>query len=551
MNLILNLTFAGKDDILRRFNAIMNKSDIDVITLEEAKALKRKPFDFFRRLKSKRCEKSVVVIHDLNNQTKIRLYKILSVLIRSRHRYIGDSKGEMKRVSRIKVLLIDLPITIFVEPILSAVVLAWVWLRAKILFMGSPRNKPLGEIEKISYLRTDLWMGTKVGGSVGHIAGVANAFHSLGYKLFFVSSDELEMIDRGIPVNVIKPSSMFNLISEVPNIAYNIRFTKFAKNIINTKKPDLIYQRYSLDNFSGVEISQELGIPFVLEYNGSEVWIAKNWGKPLKFQRLAELIEEINLKYADLIVVVSRVMKDELTARGVDERKILVNPNCVNPEVFNSERFSSEDINSMKDQLGIERNKILVGFIGTFSAWHGAEVLARTVKEVVRNNDNIHFLMIGDGPLMKDVKDIISGDKVENFVTLTGLVPQNQAPKYLAICDILTSPHVPNPDGTPFFGSPTKLFEYMAMGKGIVASDLEQIGEVLGHNKTAWLVKPGNVGELAEGILTLAQSKELRERLGKNAREEALAKYTWEKNVRNVIERLNDILEKRGDVIDG
>ncbi len=56
---------------------------------------------------------------------------------------------------------------------------------------------------------------------------------------------------------------------------------------------------------------------------------------------------------------------------------------------------------------------------------------------------------------------------------------QSEAPTYLAISDIVVSPTVPNPDGSPFFGSPTKLFEYMAMGKPIVASDLDQIGEVL------------------------------------------------------------------------
>ena len=73
----------------------------------------------------------------------------------------------------------------------------------------------------------------------------------------------------------------------------------------------------------------------------------------------------------------------------------------------------------------------------------------------------------------------------------------------MAACDLLASPHVPNSDGTPFFGSPTKLFEYMAMGKGIIASDLDQIGEVLEHDHTAWMVKPGDAESLMLGLKTM------------------------------------------------
>ena len=70
---------------------------------------------------------------------------------------------------------------------------------------------------------------------------------------------------------------------------------------------------------------------------------------------------------------------------------------------------------------------------------------------------------------------------------------------------------MPLEDGSEFFGSPTKLFEYMAMGKGIVASRLGQIGDVLSDEETALLIEPGNARQLADAILRLSDSRELRE----------------------------------------
>ena len=67
-------------------------------------------------------------------------------------------------------------------------------------------------------------------------------------------------------------------------------------------------------------------------------------------------------------------------------------------------------------------------------------------------------------------------------------------------CDILLSPHVPMSDGSEFFGSPTKLFEYMAMGKAIVASRLGQIADVLDDEETALLIEPGDARKLAEAM---------------------------------------------------
>ena len=192
----------------------------------------------------------------------------------------------------------------------------------------------------------------------------------------------------------------------------------------------------------------------------------------------------------------------------------------------------------------------VIGFIGTFGHWHGAEILAEAFGKLFREHpdyrERVRLLMIGDGLKMSVVKACLADYGVDGYVVLTGLVPQTEGPGHLAACDILVSPHRPNPDGTPFFGSPTKLFEYMAMGKGIVASDLDQIGEILEHGKTAWMVKAGDPLSLKEGLKTLIDDPALRNNLGAAARAEVVKNYTWKEYTRKIIEKVKDVLGKSG-----
>jgi glycosyltransferase involved in cell wall biosynthesis len=225
--------------------------------------------------------------------------------------------------------------------------------------------------------------------------------------------------------------------------------------------------------------------------------------------------------------------------RGIDADKILMNPNGVDPD-----RYSPDvDGSHIRAQYHVDGRTVL-GFIGTFGKWHGAEVLAeafgRLLQEFPGYRERVRLLMIGDGLMMPQVKAHLQRSGALEAATLTGLVPQEQGPAYLAASDILVASHVPNPDGTPFFGSPTKLFEYMAMGKGIVASDLDQIGEVLKHDYSALLVKPGDAESLMVGLKALIDDQPRRERLGRAAHQEVVLRYTWKEHTRKIIEKLKE-----------
>jgi glycosyltransferase involved in cell wall biosynthesis len=274
-------------------------------------------------------------------------------------------------------------------------------------------------------------------------------------------------------------------------------------------------------------------VPFVLEFNGSEVWIADHWDRPFRFRTLFEKTEAANLRHADLIVVVSDVLRDSLLLRGVEEERVLVQPNGVDPERYHP----AVDGSAVRRRLGLD-GRVVVGFIGTFGMWHGAPVLARAARRVLLERPEARFLFVGDGKDRRECEAILADQS--GRVLFTGTVKQQEGPEHLAAMDILVAPHVENRDGSRFFGSPTKLFEYMAMGRGIVASRLEQIGEVLHDAETALLVPPGDEAALARSVVRLIDDADLRRRLGAAARRRALLSHSWEAHVRGIAGRLAD-----------
>jgi glycosyltransferase involved in cell wall biosynthesis len=153
----------------------------------------------------------------------------------------------------------------------------------------------------------------------------------------------------------------------------------------------------------------------------------------------------------------------------------------------------------------------------------------------------LRFLLVGDGSLLPEMRKSLQSLDQASQVFFPGIVSHDRVRAYLDASDILVSPHVPLPDGRPFFGSPTKLFEYMAMGKAIVASRLDQLAQVLSHNETALLVEPGSIHELVDAIRLLVKDGALRERLGAQARQAAIARHTWKQNVRHVLDRVREI----------
>ena len=121
----------------------------------------------------------------------------------------------------------------------------------------------------------------------------------------------------------------------------------------------------------------------------------------------------------------------------------------------------------------------------------------------------------------------------ERFHAL-GHLPAAAVPRALAAFDVNTMPF-PWTEHFAYYASPIKLFEYMASGRAIVATDLPSTAEIVQDGETALLVPPSDVGALAAALGRLHDDAALRDRLAENARQLVYERYTWAARARAIL----------------
>ena len=127
-------------------------------------------------------------------------------------------------------------------------------------------------------------------------------------------------------------------------------------------------------------------------------------------------------------------------------------------------------------------------------------------------------------------KKFVDGNGMSEYITFTGNVPYEHIPEYIAAMDIVTMP------SSNVYGSPIKIFEYMAMQKPVIAPNVGPVQEIIRNGYNGVLIKPGDKTEMVEKILYLSQNRNKAKKLSQNARNSVLEKHTWKKNVEKIIQ---------------
>jgi len=307
-------------------------------------------------------------------------------------------------------------------------------------------------------------------------------------------------------------------------LLHNAAFFRKAEALLRRFSPDFIYERYSLWGITGLRLAKRYRVPLALEVNAPLVYEQQHYRHKLTWPRLARWMECRVWQGADPLMVVSEPLRKHLVKEaGVAPERIRVLPNAVDAKWFTT--------NTKAVPVG-SKEKFVLGFVGSFKAWHGADFLLSVFEDFHKMEPSSRLLLIGDGPLRDSLQERTRKSGLQNAVTFTGIIPHEEIRDYLETLDVAVAPY---PALENFYYSPLKLFEYMAAGRAVVASGAGQIPQIIRHRANGLLYEPDDQAGLLNCLCELQSDHALREELGRNARKTAEG-FTWERNASRVIE---------------
>ncbi len=370
---------------------------------------------------------------------------------------------------------------------------------------------------------------TQAGDAQGiHIYEMARAFRDLGHEVEMVSLVERDRAGgsrtRGAAWSLVArlaPAWLYEILA----LGYNLVGYRRLAAAIRGRRPDVIYERYSLNTFCGVWASRRFGIPLVLEVNAPLALEQARMGR-LSFRRLARWSERWICSRATVTLAVSAVLKGILVEGGVPASRVTVMPNGIDPVEFHP----GVDGAPVRRRLGVG-DAVVVGFIGWLRPWHGLERLLDALHAHRRAWPDVRVLLVGDGPALPDLRAKADALGLGDRVVFAGPIDRREVPAYLAAMDVAVQPSAPE------YACPMKVIEYMGLGRCIVAPDQANVRELLEEGTEALLFDPVDPGALARALDRVIGSPALREALGRAARSRLETRgLFWQDNARRSLD---------------
>jgi PEP-CTERM/exosortase A-associated glycosyltransferase len=336
---------------------------------------------------------------------------------------------------------------------------------------------------------------------------------ALGWETFHVTSAKqedctvLEETVDGLHFYRTPPGK--GLLSRIPVLNQKEiidGLTKRLIEIIPQVKPDVIHAHSpSLNALAALRAGRRFRIPVVYEVRAFWEDAAVDHGTAtengLRY-KLTRALETYALRQADAVTTICEGLRGDIVARGIPADKVTVIPNAVDIDKFSVGGTADQEL---KHKLGLQGMR-LIGFIGSFYAYEGLDVLLRAVPAMVARAPDLRVLLVGGGPQDEQLRELARKLRIEDKVVFTGRVPHDQVPKYYDLLDVLVYPR--SSMRLTDLVTPLKPLEAMAQGRVLAASDVGGHLELINDGKTGVLFKADDPIALADKVGALLDAQQ-------------------------------------------
>ena len=357
-----------------------------------------------------------------------------------------------------------------------------------------------------------------------HIFEIAQAMRELGHSVEMASLTA----GHGAPAASVEqagPSRLREMlrVSELIQLGYNLAGIPYLLWKIYRGSIDLIYERYSLFNFSGVIAAKLSRRPLILEVN-SPLALEESRQRISGRIPLAYWSERVICNMATKVVVVSSPLRRMLVASGVQDDKLLVISNGVNPKAF----LGGAESERLRAALGLT-GKTVIGFVGWFKTWHRVDLLIAAFDDRKLAESGAALLLVGDGPAMPQLLALTQKRNLGASVKFSGAIAHREIPMYVDLFDIAVQPAANE------YCCPMKILEYMALGKAIVAPRQENVQELLRADEARFFAR-GDAVQLGAALSELVDDAGSRREIAKRGQRAVQDRgFLWSRNAERVL----------------
>jgi PEP-CTERM/exosortase A-associated glycosyltransferase len=301
------------------------------------------------------------------------------------------------------------------------------------------------------------------------------------------------------------------------------------ETLVQQLRPDVLHAHSPVLNaIPALRVGRRFGIPVVYEVRAFWEDAAVDHGTTTEGSvryRATRSLETYALKRADHVTTICEGLRADIVNRGLPADRVTVIPNAVDAETF---VFGAPRDEALRKQLGLE-GATVIGFIGSFYAYEGLDLLVRALPRVLERRPEARVLLVGGGPQEQALKSLARELGVADKVVFTGRVPHAEVKRYYSLVDVLAYPR--HSIRLTEIVTPLKPLEAMAQGHLLVASDVGGHRELIRHGETGMLFQAGSAQALAQAILDLLDRREHWPRLRAQGRAFVEAERTWAASV--------------------